>query len=94
MRGWSAVPIGEGAGLLGALARVELDYGPGGAKGPRTVVAKFSTASPENRAVAMAFGVYAREVGFYRQVAPGLSGAAPRCFAAVMRMPSDSFTRS
>lgn len=80
--GFSALPIGEGAGLLGALARIELEYRASGPAGPGSLIAKFSTSSAENRAVAMAFGVYAREVGFYRHVAPAFVDAAPRCFAA------------
>lgn len=79
---FSATPIGEGVGLLGSLVRVRPTYAPGGPAGPDSLVAKFSTANAENRAVAMAFGVYAREVGFYRQVAPQLAGAAPGCHAA------------
>jgi len=80
--GFSASPIGEGVGLLGSLVRVTPTYSPGAPLGPASLVAKFSTANAENRAVAMAFGVYAREVGFYRHVAPHLAGAAPRCHAA------------
>jgi len=80
--GFTASPIGEGVGLLGSLVRLGLDYASAAADAPRTLVAKFSTANAENRAVAMAFGVYAREVGFYRHVAPGLPGATPRCYAA------------
>jgi hypothetical protein len=78
----STSPIGEGAGLMGTLVRVALSYHPSGAAGPRTLVAKFSTSSVENRAVAMIFGIYAREIGFYRHVAPGFPGASPQCFAA------------
>jgi len=80
--GFSACPIGEGVGLLGSLVRLALDFTSASPGAPATLVAKFSTANAENRAVAMAFGVYAREVGFYRHVAPGLPGASPRCYAA------------
>lgn len=79
---FSLTPIGEGAGLLGELARIELRYPPGAASGPASLIAKFSTRGQQNRAMAMAFGVYAREVSFYRQIAPGLPGVAPRCYAA------------
>ncbi|TAJ74328.1 MAG: DUF1679 domain-containing protein [Phenylobacterium sp.] len=75
-------PLGEGVGLLGALVRIGVVCRASGGEAPRTLVAKFSTSNAENRAVAMAFGVYAREVGFYRHVAPHLPGIAPRCFAA------------
>jgi len=80
--GFTTSPIGEGMGLLGVLVRLRLDYAPAAPDAPGTLIAKFSTANAENRAVAMAFGVYAREVGFYRHVARGLPGAAPRCYAA------------
>ena len=80
--GFTATPIGEGVGLLGSLARLVLTYGAPDTGGPASLIVKFSTGNVENRAVAMAFGVYAREVGFYRHVAPSLPGAAPRCYAA------------
>lgn len=80
--GFTAVPIGEGVGLLGSLVRLRLTYSLSPGEAPASLIAKFSTTNAENRAVAMAFGVYAREVGFYRHVAPGMPGAAPRCYAA------------
>ena len=37
---------------------------------------------PGNRAVAMAYRMYEREVGFYREISPTIDASAPRCFAA------------
>jgi hypothetical protein len=75
--------IGEGVGLLGSLARITPRYdGPGAADRPRSLIGKFSTENMENRAVAMAFDVYGREIEFYKSVAPELPGLAPRCYAA------------
>lgn len=80
--GIASTPIGEGVGLMGSLARLALTYSSPCPHAPNSLIAKFSTTLAENRAVAMAFGIYAREVGFYQHVAPGLPGAAPRCYLA------------
>ena len=80
--GFDTTPVGEGIGMLGVLARVALDYDEQQADAPASVVAKFATPIEANRAVAMAYNVYEREVGFYREIAPQINAAAPKCYAA------------
>ena len=75
-------PVGEGIGMLGILARAELQYDTPEPGAPRSVVGKFASPVPSNRAVAMAYRMYEREVGFYREIAPTIDVAAPKCFAA------------
>jgi hypothetical protein len=79
---FSTTPIGEGVGILGVLARVQLVYEPPASNAPRSLIAKFATPHEGNRAVAMHFRLYEREVRFYQHVAPGLGPVSPRCFAA------------
>jgi hypothetical protein len=74
--------VGEGIGMLGVLVRVALEYDEPEAGAPASIVAKFATRVEANRAVAMAYNVYEREIGFYREIAPRINTAAPKCFAA------------
>lgn len=75
-------PVGEGIGMLGVLCRADLEYDRDEAGAPSAVVAKFATPVESNRAVAMAYRMYEREVGFYREVLPQIDTSAPHCYAA------------
>ncbi len=80
--GFSTTPVGEGIGMLGILVRVALEYDQQVADAPASLVAKFATPVLANRAVAMAYRLYEREVGFYHEIAPNIDAAAPKCYAA------------
>ncbi|MFA9201193.1 MAG: phosphotransferase [Cypionkella sp.] len=69
-----------GTGQVGDSVRFTLEYE--GAAGPRTLAGKFPAADPVSRATAATFGLYAKEVGFYRELAPRLEVRAARTFAA------------
>ena len=56
-----------GTGQVGDSARIFLNYDRPGA-GPPTIAAKYSAADETSRATAAAFGLYAKEVGFYREL--------------------------
>jgi hypothetical protein len=58
--------VGVGIGLLGQLRRYALRWT--GGDGPASVVAKFPAAGAKSRALAVALGLYPREVGFYRDL--------------------------
>ncbi|MFC0589300.1 phosphotransferase [Novosphingobium aquiterrae] len=66
---WQAI----GTGQVGDSARFTLTYDPPQA-GPRTVAGKFPAADQTSRGTAAAFGLYAKEVGFYREMR-GQAGA-------------------
>lgn len=70
-----------GTGQVGDSARFHLAYDREGA-GPATVAGKFPAADAMSRGTAAAFGLYAKEVGFYRQLAPQLDIRVPRALAA------------
>jgi hypothetical protein len=72
------VPIGTGQ--VGDTARFTLTWDRPGA-GPATVAAKFASADATSRSTAAMFGLYAREVHFYREQAPRLDVRTPRVFA-------------
>ena len=86
--GFSTTPVGEGIGMLGVIARVTPTYDVAEPKAPTSIVAKFPTPHPGNRAVAMAFRLYEREAGFYRHIAPFMGQAAPDCYASEVDGPS------
>lgn len=71
-------PMGAGGGLLGLVARLHLT----GDDVPSTVIGKFPTQTPENRAVAETYDMYGREYRFYTQVAPSTPLRVPECYFA------------
>lgn len=75
--GWHAI----GTGQVGDSVRFTLSYdGEGG--GPATLAGKFPAADPTSRATAAAFGLYAKEVGFYRDIAAQVDVRVPAVVAA------------
>lgn len=60
---WQAI----GTGQVGDSARFHLTFPRPGA-GPASVAGKFPAADPTSRATAGMFGLYAKEVGFYREL--------------------------
>ena len=73
---WQAI----GTGQVGDTVRITLEYE--GGIGPLTLTGKFPAADPTSKSTAAAFGLYAKEVGFYRDIAPLLDVRVPRTYAA------------
>lgn len=73
--------IGEGTGIFGEIARVDVDYVTA-AGGPPSVIVKLPCSEPENLAVAQALGIYEREIRFFRDVAPSTKLRIPACHLA------------
>lgn len=69
-----------GTGQVGDSARFTLSYE--GGEGPETLAGKFPAADATSRGTAAAFGLYTKEVGFYRELAPALDVRVPRTYAA------------
>jgi hypothetical protein len=68
----------EGTSVIGLVTRLYLT-----ADGvPDSVIAKFATPTPENRAVAEAYDMYGREVYFYRGINQAVRLRTPTCFYA------------
>ena len=70
-----------GTGQVGDSARFSLTYGGEGA-GPATLAGKFAAADPTSRQTAVTHGLYAKEVAFYREIAPRLAIRTPRAYVA------------
>jgi hypothetical protein len=72
--------IGEGAGFLGDLARVELTYEGSADGAPTSMIAKFPTEKPENRGFGMILGAYENEIRFYAELADQMQVPVPDCY--------------
>ena len=86
---WLTAAVGEGTvtefavdrigtGQMSECYRVALTYAEEGA-GPASVVLKLAAADPSSRGTGLAMGLYEREVRFYTDIAPGLSGPIAPC---------------
>ena len=63
--------------MLGVLCRIAMEYDREEEGAPTSLVAKFATPVESNRAVAMAYHMYEREVGFYTEVLPQIDAVGP-----------------
>lgn len=84
---FSLAPLGEGVGVIGSVNRVRLIT----SDGPKSLIVKFSSRAPENRAVALTYDMYRREIHFYRELADQVPIRTPRCFAAEYDDAGDEF---
>ena len=73
--------IGEGVGIVGELARVRLEYETTGA-GPATLVAKAHTRAADMLPLAVFYGLFTTEVGFYQDAATSFGVRTPHCYYA------------
>ena len=71
---WQAI----GTGQVADSVRYTIDYSQGEGAGPATLAAKFAAADATSRATAAMFGLYAKEVHFYREAAPLLAVRTPQ----------------
>jgi Ecdysteroid kinase-like family len=86
--GFDVEPIGVGVGLVCDLVRVRLRHD---GDGPASLIAKFPSASEENRFVALVLQMYGRETRFYRELACDTPLSAPRCHAVEHDVEADEF---
>ena len=77
---FQSAPLAENQGFFGSLMRIELDYAKSIPDAPRTLIAKFSSATPAMRLRSV--DSYEREVRFYQQLAPSTELPTPRCYYA------------
>ena len=74
--GFEVEQFGEGASVVGQVARVHLKHGGE----PKSIIAKFPSPAPENRGVAALYDMYGREVRFYRDTADRVQMRTPTCY--------------
>lgn len=78
-----------GTGQVGDSVRFTLDYASG--QGPATLAGKFPAADPTSRGTAAMFGLYRKEVEFYRQAAPLLDVRVPQVHFAEISADESEF---
>ncbi|OWK33233.1 phosphotransferase [Sphingomonas dokdonensis] len=71
-----ATPVG--VGMLGDSIRFVVDYDQDEGA-PGSFVGKFASTDPTSRQTGAGFGLYEREVGFYRHVADTVAVRSPKC---------------
>jgi len=87
---FTSTPLGEGVGMLGVIARLELAYE--GERGPLdSIVVKCATSTEANRAVAMGFRMYEREVRFFNELASRVGAGVPACYHARIDLATGDF---
>lgn len=84
---FSAAPIGEGAGMMAQVTRVKLDSDFSKA----SLIAKFPSPAPENRAVALTYDMYGKEVRFYQSIARTVPLRTPDCYFAAHNRENQDF---
>ncbi len=87
VRDFQVQHFGDGASIMGLVTRIHLQADAG----PRSMIAKFPSPAPENRAVAQTYDMYGREVRFYQQIAKNLSLRTPTCYYADFDSNTDDF---
>ena len=75
---FQAGPLAENQGFYGQISRLTLAYDVAETDAPRSLIAKFSSATPEMRQ--RAISSYEREVGFYRHLAHQTTLPTPTCY--------------
>ncbi|UVO51733.1 ecdysteroid 22-kinase family protein [Sphingomonas sp. SUN019] len=70
-----------GVGMLGDSIRFAVTYDMDEGA-PESFVGKFASADPVSRKTGADFGLYAREIGFYRHLADTVAIRTPACFSA------------
>jgi aminoglycoside/choline kinase family phosphotransferase len=75
----TALPLSREAGAFGDVIRLQLTYTGSSADALRSLIVKLPSHIASNRAQARSFDMYAREVHFYRDIAPALNMRVPAC---------------
>lgn len=74
--------LGEGTGMMSELRRLHLRYDQAAPQAPASLIAKYPSQNPTNRAVAMRYKVYEREVRYFKEVDPLTTAKAPATYCA------------
>ena len=80
-----ASDIGEGTGIFGQIARLDLGIEGDAGNAPTSIVAKMACTEPANLEVAMMLGLYDREIKMFEYVLDETPITTPVCHAAVQQ---------
>lgn len=81
---FAVMPLDENKGFYGQLVRLSLDYANSKTAAPQTLIAKFSSTTPEMRKRSV--DSYEREVRFYQQLASATDLPTPLCYYAAINL--------
>ena len=81
--------VGEGVGMMSELCRLHLDYSGDAPGAPASLIAKYPSQNPTNRAVAMSYNLYEREVRYFKEIDPLTTARAPPAYA--LELDGDNF---
>jgi thiamine kinase-like enzyme len=81
-----------GTGQMSESHRLTLAYGDEPRAGPASVVVKLAASDATSRATGVGLGIYAREINFYRQLAPRIRGPLAACHSAAYDASEGWFT--
>ncbi|MFV1990680.1 MAG: phosphotransferase [Acidimicrobiales bacterium] len=87
----SSERVGVGIGVLADLARIDLTYSGANPEAPSSVVVKLQSHVAENRAFAIEFSFYERELLFYKHVARDVPGRTPVIYGLQSSPEQDRF---
>ena len=83
--------IGEGAGFVGQIIRLNLKYDSPEDGAPSSVIAKLPAAQEETRALANLFRFYEREIRFYEEAAQHVELRTPRRIFSAMKVATGEY---
>jgi hypothetical protein len=83
-------PVGNG--MMSDCFRFKLTYADTGARGPRTVIAKFPAADPTSRSTGVSLLIYLSEVRFYQVLASQVRTRTPQAYLAEIDQQTGAFT--
>ena len=81
--------VGDGVGMMSELSRLNLSWSTPSPELPTSLIAKYASTNPTNRAAANGFHVYEREVRYFLEVDAVTTMRTPRCYFA--RLESDNY---
>ena len=83
--------IGVGEGYTGDIARIHLTYDNDSQQLPVLLVAKLPTSYESARSVGLRLGIYAREIQFYKEIAPSSPIRIPYCYFGDIDSANDKY---
>jgi hypothetical protein len=89
---FACASLGEGVGILGQVLRVSLDYEGDASRAPQSLIAKFPSPVPENRAIGHGMGHYAAEIDFYDKLAHQVALRIPHPYHTALNRETGDFT--
>jgi hypothetical protein len=91
VKAFEAKDVGEGAGFIGVVSRVKLEYDSAADGAPSSLIAKFPGASEGGREIGNLFRFYEREIRFYEEIAREVELRTPKRYYSAMDLAAGDF---